>query len=668
MASLQVPIPAPRNSFRKYLLTALIALLGTAALWPVLGRDTSAFLPHWYCFLGDRPLIYTHLVSDLIIGLSYVAISVTLAWIVHRAHRGIPFHWLFLAFGTFIIACGGTHFMEVVTLFKPVYWLSAYVKGVTAAASLATAIALPLVTPKILAQVDAVALSEERRVRFENANRELVRASQELHELDQLKTSLVAQRAVDLGTWEWQPMQDRILWSDAVERIHGLSYKSFGGDFQAWMNTVHPEDRDRVRSALENAWRSGLFDIEYRALHPDGGSHWTAARGKVSFDAHGRPARMLGICMDIDARKKASLELEQQARVLDLANDAIFVLDPGGRITFWNRGAEQLYGWTKEEATGRNAHDLLRTEFPVPFGLIEAALAGQGHWQGELKHTTRSGAQVIVASRWSVHVDELGRRLGTFEINRDISAQKLAEEALRRSEKLAAAGRLAATIAHEINNPLEAVTNLIYLVGNNCALDPASREYLAMADRELQRVAHLTRQTLGFYREGSQRERLHPAEMMDEAVSIYSGRLQAKAIEVEKRYAPRDHMGTVPGEIRQVFANLIANAIDALPQSGKLVLRIAPGAQDGATGVRVTVADNGIGIPPENRTSIFEPFFTTKKDVGTGLGLWVAQEIVTKHGGKIRVRSRVGPGLSGTVFTIYLPQSAAEDHTTAQCA
>lgn len=180
MASVNFPITEQRTSLRKYLLTGLIALLATAALWPLLGRNTSAFLPHWYCFLGDRPLIYTHLVSDLLIGLSYVAISVTLAWIVFRANRGIPFHWLFLAFGMFIIACGGTHFMEVVTLFKPLYWLSAYVKGITAAASLATAVALPLVTPHILQQVEAAALSEERGRRLEAANIELGRAAAEL--------------------------------------------------------------------------------------------------------------------------------------------------------------------------------------------------------------------------------------------------------------------------------------------------------------------------------------------------------------------------------------------------------------------------------------------------------------------------------------------------------
>ncbi len=668
MVSPSFPIAEQRSSLRKYLLTGMLALLATAALWPLLGRGTSAFLPHWYCFLGDRPLIYTHLVSDLLIGFSYVAISMTLAWIVYRANRGVPFHWLFLAFGTFIIACGGTHFMEVVTLFKPLYWLSAYVKGITAAASLATAVALPLVTPNILAHIESASLSEERRIRLEAANRELERATQEVSELDQLKTSLVAQRAVNLGTWEWRPLEDRVLWSEAVEKMHGLAPASYSGNYQGWIETVYSLDRAKVQAAVDSGLRTGLCDVEYRALRPDGATCWLAARGKVFFDERGRPVRMVGICIDIDARKRTSLALEQQARVLDLANDAILVLDSSGRITFWNRGAERLYGWSKEQAVGRKAQNLLHTEFPVSYEAVEAALAAHGHWQGELKHVTRSGVQVVVASRWTVHEDENGRRVGTFEINRDITAHKQAEEALRRSEKLAATGRLAATIAHEINNPLEAVTNLVYLIGSDSTLDAASREYVELAQRELQRVAHLTKQTLGFYRDTSRPGSVDPGEMLDEVVAIYGARLQSKGIQVEKRYHNAEAPYTIPGETRQVFGNLVANAVDALSSGGKLVLRIAAAERGGHRGVRITIADNGSGIPAENRPNIFEPFFTTKKDVGTGLGLWVAQEIVSKYGGNIRVRSRVGAALHGTVFTIFLPEATEEDQTAAQCA
>jgi PAS domain S-box-containing protein len=374
---------------------------------------------------------------------------------------------------------------------------------------------------------------------------------------------------------------------------------------------------------------------------------------------------MLGICMDIDNRKRTILELEQQARVLDLANDAIVIVDAAGKVTFWNRGAERLYGWTREEVMGRVVPDLLRTEFPQPLQAIEAAVVSQGHWQGELKHTTKSGEQLLIASRWNLYVDEHGKRLGTFEINRDVTSEKRAEEALRRSEKLAAAGRLAATIAHEINNPLEAVTNLIYLLASNAALDPASRDYVTLAQSELSRVSQLTRQTLGFYRDNSRPEAIDIGQLLDAVLTIYDARLRSRDIQVEKRYGRGEGVQAVAGELRQVFSNLVANAIDALPDGGKLTLRIAYRGLNGQRGVRVTVADNGVGIALEDRHNVFEPFFTTKKDVGTGLGLWVAQEIVGKHGGALRFRSRTGDGRSGTVFTVFLPETRAQGE---QCA
>jgi signal transduction histidine kinase len=212
---------------------------------------------------------------------------------------------------------------------------------------------------------------------------------------------------------------------------------------------------------------------------------------------------------------------------------------------------------------------------------------------------------------------------------------------------------------------LEAVTNLIYLLGSDEGLDASSREYFALTQHELQRVSQLTKQTLGFYRDNSRPEAIDIGEMLDEVLAIYAGRLQSKAIQVEKRYRRGAVVQAVAGELRQIFANLVANAIDALSDGGRLAVRIACRGREGGCGVRVTVADNGAGIAPENRHNIFEPFFTTKKDVGTGLGLWVAQEIVSKHGGEIRVRSRTGEGRSGTVFTVFLPETIAQD---VQCA
>lgn len=659
LESANFPLEVPNGGVRKYVMVGVLALLATAVMLPLLSRRSDGFLPHWYCFLGNKSLILTHLLSDVTIGLSYTAISVVLAYIVHRTYRRIPFHWLFLAFGTFIIACGGTHFMEAITLFKPMYWASGYLKVITALASLATAIALPLVTPQILAGVDAAAQSDVRRQQLETANRDLERATQDLRELDRLRTGLFAQRAANVGSWEVIPDSRRVIWSEAVEVIHGLVPGSFGGNVDSWLATVHADDRERVGRRIEEAFSSGEMQADYRTMRPDGSSSWTAASGKVIFDERGRPKRMLGVSMDVDARKRTELELQKQARVLDLANDAIMVLDNEGHITFWNRGAEQLYGWERQEVLGRRSHDLLQTEFPVPLSEITAELQRTGEWRGELVHTARSGSEVTVASRWTYQLDDNGEPIGTFEINRDITAQKLADDALRRSEKLAATGRLAATIAHEINNPLEAITNLLYLAQTDPGMPNSTRDLLVAADGELQRVAQLTKQTLGFYRESARTEPIEIGELLDGVLSLYEGRMNSKAIRVERGFVPGKIGYQVPGDIRQVVANLVANAIDALPHRGELAVR-ASVARGAARGLRITVADNGQGVATEYRENIFEAFFTTKKDVGTGLGLWVANEIVRKYNGRIRLHTRVRSGASGTVFGIFLPIDAAE--------
>jgi signal transduction histidine kinase len=241
----------------------------------------------------------------------------------------------------------------------------------------------------------------------------------------------------------------------------------------------------------------------------------------------------------------------------------------------------------------------------------------------------------------------------------DITNNKLAEDALRKSEKLAAAGRLAATIAHEINNPLEAVTNLLYILRVNNQWDDNARSYVAQAEHELARIAHVTRQTLGFYRDTTSPHLMDLPKIVEEALSLYLPRIQAKNIQLSREYDETVHVTGLPGEIRQVVSNLVANAIDALPAEGALRVRVHHAREltnSQRPGGKIVIADTGSGISPEHRKKLFEPFYTTKEDVGTGLGLWVSREIVQKHGGNILLRSCVAPGQSGTVFSIFLPE------------
>ncbi len=250
-------------------------------------------------------------------------------------------------------------------------------------------------------------------------------------------------------------------------------------------------------------------------------------------------------------------------------------------------------------------------------------------------------------------------KIAHLAVTRDISERKRAEDALRRSEKIAAVGRLAATMAHEINNPLESVTNLLFLVKKDKGISERGRKQLELADEELDRVAHVARQTLGFYRHNSAPAWFKVAQTMEELLEIYSYKFRKREIELVKELDPSVQVYASAGEFRQVCSNLVVNAIDALPGTrGKIRIRARQGydwKNSGRPGVRIAIADTGSGIAPEHRSRIFESFFTTKQDIGTGLGLWLTRNLVEKHGGVIHVRSRTQPGNSGTVFSVFWP-------------
>jgi signal transduction histidine kinase len=247
------------------------------------------------------------------------------------------------------------------------------------------------------------------------------------------------------------------------------------------------------------------------------------------------------------------------------------------------------------------------------------------------------------------------------------SAQRAAQFALIQSEKLAAAGRLSAAIAHEINNPLESITNLMYLIDTSGETTPTVKGYVQEALSELSRLTHIARQSLGFYRELTGPQRFDLNESVEDTLNIYLMRFHAKRIRIERHYAPGPLMLCgVKGEVRQVISNLLVNAYDALPEDGTLRVETAslpaapPAVEDPRAGlardkVVLRVIDDGPGIPQETLARIFEPFFTTKQGTGTGLGLWVSDTIVAKHGGTIEVTTRTEAPGNGTTFEVTLP-------------
>ena len=255
----------------------------------------------------------------------------------------------------------------------------------------------------------------------------------------------------------------------------------------------------------------------------------------------------------------------------------------------------------------------------------------------------------------------------------DASDRKRGEEALRRAEKLAVTGRLAASIAHEINNPLEAITNILFLLRNYCELQDPAMKYVSMAEYEVRRIAEITQQTLRFYRQPTLPARSKMSELLGSVLSLYQGRFHSLNIQVDREFDPELDLFCFAGEIRQVFANIVGNAIDATLPGGRLVVRARRSRNwqnPQETGVRFTTADTGAGMDPEVRKRVFEAFFTTKENTGTGLGLWVSLEILNKHRGMIHLRSREAAAgkASGTVFQFFIPDDPNLGNTDESAA
>jgi len=241
----------------------------------------------------------------------------------------------------------------------------------------------------------------------------------------------------------------------------------------------------------------------------------------------------------------------------------------------------------------------------------------------------------------------------------DITDRKLAKEALVRSEKLAAMGRLAGIIAHEINNPLEAISNAFFLLRGQTSLDADAQYYIKLAEQELIRVTHITKQTLSFYRESQQPVVIPILDLLDNVLELQSRRMRANGIVLEKHFDSSVTIQGFPNELKQVFLNLIGNAIDAMKEGGRLRIRVKEHSETatGRKGVRVSICDTGSGVDPKDARRIFEPFFTTKETKGTGLGLWISKGIIQKYEGSICFRSVQLANSSATCFSVFIPGS-----------
>jgi len=350
--------------------------------------------------------------------------------------------------------------------------------------------------------------------------------------------------------------------------------------------------------------------------------------------------------------------LGELAAIVESSDDVILSKDLNGIITSWNAAATRLFGYSADEMIGTSILKLIPEDLLDDEKLIISKIrAGQRVEHFETIRLTKSGKRLEVSVTVSPVKDEHGTVIGASKILRDVSGRKRIEQSLLQAEKIAATGRMAATIAHEINNPLEAVVNLLYLL-RPMITDPDGISYLTAAESELGRVSHIAKQTLGYYREHASAGPTSLSEIVQHAITIYEPRCASVGITIEKHLASTQQIVLRRGEMMQVISNLIANSIYAMPHGGVLSISVDDNCEV-ADGISLTIQDTGTGIEPEHLPRVFDAFFTTRSTIGTGIGLFVAKQFVEGHGGQIGIESRHEGEDHGTTVRITLPHVTA---------
>ena len=357
-------------------------------------------------------------------------------------------------------------------------------------------------------------------------------------------------------------------------------------------------------------------------------------------------------------QRAASKQAGELAAIVQSSDDAIISKDLNGIITSWNDAAARLFGYTREEIIGQSILRLIPEELQAEEPVILTKIrAGERIDHFETVRLKKHGERFDASLTISPVRDNTGAIIGASKILRDISQRKKVEASLVQAEKFAATGRMAATVAHEINNPLEAVMNLIYLARKNIELDSKADRYLSTAEGELERVSTIARQTLGYYRDIGAPVAVYVHDLLQNVLAVYRPKAFAANVVIDARFEHTEAIHLSKGEMLQVLSNIVANSLDAMPRGGTLHLSTTTASRHGQPGIQICIRDTGGGIPAEHLTRIFEPFFTTKGEVGTGIGLWVAKQLVEKRGGYISISNSTDIGQTGTSAEIFVPFS-----------
>lgn len=488
--------------------------------------------------------------------------------------------------------------------------------------------------------------------------------------LEQDQRLRLAGRAARIWFWEWDLSNNILRWSREKESNDSrTNYYEF--PLEVYINRrVYPEDRHRILTALYEAAAGGeRFELEYRIIEEDGTLHWLSTKGKI-FASNGTSS-MLGMASEITEQKLASEVRSHYRAVLGSLIEGVCYVDTSGAIQFANAAAERMLGYKSDELHGRDFHQLVHLDCGSGgycCCLVESMQSRRTCHIQEEKLSTKSGEKLIVEYTAAPVID--GVTLGAVITFRDISERKRAEAALRSSEKLATTGRMAATISHELRNPLDSVMQLLYLLKQSPRLEEPERRQFDLIEQELRRMTEVTQQTLAMHRQSSSMVPVNLPKLIDGVLLLYGKKIHAQKIQIARRYEWELEIPGFPAELRQVFGNLIVNAVEAMPHGGSLRIHIRAYREPAGKrreGVLVALLDGGTGIPKLARRSLFQPFFTTKGEKGSGVGLWVSSGIIDRHCGRLRVHSDDRPGRSYTCFSVFLPAKqplrSVEEHT-----
>jgi PAS domain S-box-containing protein len=475
---------------------------------------------------------------------------------------------------------------------------------------------------------------------------------------------LLALEASQSGTFEWRIKENVHIWGPTVEKLYGFEPGTFPGTYEAWRERLHPEDVSRVEEDVKRSLITGLYRDEFHMRRKnDGQTRWIFSNAKVHFDQEGEPERMVGINVDITERKEDEEKIrisEQRYRSLvEASSQLVWTLDADGQLRHENQDWLRFTGQSWEEARGLGWSDAIHPEDRArQVAAWHRAVETKSFFALEYRLKNKDGMYRYMHVRTVPVLNNDGHLIEWVEMHVDVTEQRLAEERLRKDEKLAVAGRLGLNISHEINNPLEAVTNFVYLIGSDSGLSEPTRKFVEGAERELARVSQAVARNLRFAHASGPSRDADLRELTNSVIEFFQTRFETDHISVERDYRTDARLRCNPAGLQVVISNLVGNAYDAMRKGGKLKIRIREARlwnSPDIRGLKFSIADTGTGIPLDLKHKIFEPFFTTKEETGAGLGLWTCNEIVRKHQGQIKFWTSITPRHSGTVFNLFFP-------------